>query len=158
MLVFLLCVTVKLGNLITFKQTGLQKSLDLAENMPLPCLSWTQKTSVHKAGNDEKFCQRYDKPWRKGLYETNFLDWVLHRLRKVFVFGHKFDSLKKILRLTSLEGDEKEAWETLEGVIIHRFLGNKRDYNYTQLVTVLLEKYCQLWCNTSLKMHFFSPT
>ena len=52
-----------------------------------------------------------------------------------------------------LEGKEKEAWEALKGVI-HGFLGNKRDDNYTQLVTVLLEKYHQLGCNMSLKIHF----
>ncbi|KAJ4430079.1 hypothetical protein ANN_22288 [Periplaneta americana] len=52
-----------------------------------------------------------------------------------------------------LEGKEKEAWEALKGVI-HGFLGNKRDDNYTQLVTMLLQKYHQLGCNMSLKIHF----
>ena len=39
-----------------------------------------------------------------------------------------------------LKGPEKETWEALKGVICG-FLGNKRDYNYIQLVTVLLQKY-----------------
>ena len=34
------------------------------------------------------------------------------------------------------------------------FLGNKRDDNYTHLVTVLLQKYHNLACNMSLKIHF----
>ncbi|KAJ4451487.1 hypothetical protein ANN_02950 [Periplaneta americana] len=51
------------------------------------------------------------------------------------------------------EGKEKEAWEALKGVI-HGLLGNKRNDNYTQLVTVLLRKYYQLECNMSLKIHF----
>ncbi|KAJ4436765.1 hypothetical protein ANN_16897 [Periplaneta americana] len=51
------------------------------------------------------------------------------------------------------EGKEKEVWEAFKGVI-HGFLGNKRDDNYTQLVTVLLQKYHQLGCNMSLKIHF----
>ena len=52
-----------------------------------------------------------------------------------------------------LKGKEKEAWEALKRVM-HGFLGNKRDDNYTQLVTVLLQKYHQLGCNMSLKIHF----
>ncbi|ESN93095.1 hypothetical protein HELRODRAFT_165255 [Helobdella robusta] len=52
-----------------------------------------------------------------------------------------------------LKGQEKEAWESLKGVICG-FLGNRRDDNYIQLVTVLLQKYHQLGCNMSLKIHF----
>ena len=52
-----------------------------------------------------------------------------------------------------LEGREKEAWEALKGVI-HGFLGNKREDNYTQLITRLLQKYHQLKCKMSLKIHF----
>ena len=42
-----------------------------------------------------------------------------------------------------LEGREKEAWGTLKRVI-HAFLGNKRDDNYTQLITTFLQEYHQL--------------
>ncbi|KAJ4447665.1 hypothetical protein ANN_09672 [Periplaneta americana] len=52
-----------------------------------------------------------------------------------------------------LAGKGKEVWEAFKGVI-HGFLGNKRDDNYTQLVTVLLQKYHQLGCKMSLKIHF----
>lgn len=52
-----------------------------------------------------------------------------------------------------LEGKEKEAWEAFKGVV-HGFLGNKRDDNYKHLVTVLLQKYRNLGCNMSLKIHF----
>ncbi|KAJ4439600.1 hypothetical protein ANN_07728 [Periplaneta americana] len=52
-----------------------------------------------------------------------------------------------------LAGKGKEVWEAFKGVI-HGFLGNKRDDSYTQLVTVLLQKYHQLGCKMSLKIHF----
>ena len=52
-----------------------------------------------------------------------------------------------------LKGQEKETWEAIKDVIC-RFLGNKRDDNYIKLVTVLLQKYHQLRCNMSLKVHF----
>lgn len=52
-----------------------------------------------------------------------------------------------------LEGKETTAWKALKGVI-HGFLGNRRDENHVQLVTVLLQKYKQLRCNMSLKIHF----
>ena len=48
-----------------------------------------------------------------------------------------------------LKEQEKETWEALKEVICG-FLGNKRDDNYIQLVTVLLQKYHQLGCNMSL--------
>ena len=49
--------------------------------------------------------------------------------------------------------DEVLKGEALKGVICG-FLGNKRDDNYIQLVTVLLQKCHQLGCNMSLKIHF----
>ena len=52
-----------------------------------------------------------------------------------------------------LEGKEKEAWEAFKGVV-RGFLGNKRDDNHTHLVTVLLQKYHNLGCKMSLKIHF----
>ena len=52
-----------------------------------------------------------------------------------------------------MEGKEKEAWEAFKGVV-RGFLGNKRDDNHTHLVTVLLQKYHNLGCNMSLKIHF----
>ena len=61
-----------------------------------------------------------------------------------------------------LKEHEKETWEALQGVICG-FLGKKRDNYYIQVLTVLLQKYHQLGCNMSLKIHFlhshldFSP-
>ncbi|ESO05353.1 hypothetical protein HELRODRAFT_171733 [Helobdella robusta] len=52
-----------------------------------------------------------------------------------------------------LKGQEKETWESLKGVICG-ILGNRRDDNYIQLVTVLLQKCHQLKCNMSLKIQF----
>lgn len=52
-----------------------------------------------------------------------------------------------------LTGNEKRAWEAFKGVV-HGFLGNKRDDNYTALVKELLQAYHQLGCNMSLKIHF----
>ncbi|KAJ4442913.1 hypothetical protein ANN_04507 [Periplaneta americana] len=56
-----------------------------------------------------------------------------------------------------LAGNGKEVWEAFKGVI-HGFLGNKRDDNYTQLVTMLLQKYRQLACKMSLKSIFSTTT
>ncbi|ESO10180.1 hypothetical protein HELRODRAFT_168052 [Helobdella robusta] len=52
-----------------------------------------------------------------------------------------------------LKGQKKETWESFKGVICG-FLGNRRDDNYIQLVTVFLQKCHQLRCNMSLKIHF----
>lgn len=46
-----------------------------------------------------------------------------------------------------LEEENKEAWEASKG-----FIGNKRNENYTQLLTVLLEKYHHFGCNIFLKI------
>lgn len=52
-----------------------------------------------------------------------------------------------------LQGFEKEAWKSFRAVV-HGFLGNKRNENYVELVNNLLQKYQQLGCNMSLKIHF----
>ncbi|ESN93145.1 hypothetical protein HELRODRAFT_181252 [Helobdella robusta] len=54
-----------------------------------------------------------------------------------------------------LKGQEKETWESLKGVICG-FLGHRRDDNYIQLLTVLLQKCHQLRRNMSLKIHFLN--
>ncbi|ESO02936.1 hypothetical protein HELRODRAFT_174411 [Helobdella robusta] len=54
-----------------------------------------------------------------------------------------------------LKGQEKETWESLKGVICG-FLGHRRDDNYIQLLTVLLQKCHQLRRNISLKIHFLN--
>lgn len=52
-----------------------------------------------------------------------------------------------------MEGKETQVWEALKG-IMHGFPGNKRDDYYTQLVTVLLQKYHHLGYHMFLNIHF----
>ena len=49
--------------------------------------------------------------------------------------------------------DEREAWEAYES-ICSEFLGNKRDPEAKKMVDNLIEKFQQLGCRMSLKMHF----
>ncbi|GFU20165.1 uncharacterized protein TNCV_2557551 [Trichonephila clavipes] len=54
-----------------------------------------------------------------------------------------------------LERKETAAWEAFKRVV-REFLGSKKDENYQQLVKDLLQKFCDLGCNVSLKIHFFT--
>ena len=66
------------------------------------------------------------------------------QIREIFK-DQNFDSI--------LQGIEKEAWESFRAVV-HSFLGNRRCENYHELVNNLLQKYQQMGCNMSLKIHF----
>ena len=48
---------------------------------------------------------------------------------------------------------EKEAWISLKKVV-QGFLGNSKASNYKELVENMLEKYHNLGCNMSIKMHY----
>jgi hypothetical protein len=51
-----------------------------------------------------------------------------------------------------LQGDEKAAWYSFK-FLIKGFLGNIRAENYEDLVNNLLQRYQELGCNMSLKIH-----
>ena len=69
------------------------------------------------------------------------------KVKEDILVGRQIRQLMKDSALNKvLKRQEKETWEALKGVICG-FLGNKRD-NYIQLVTVLLQKYYQLGCNS----------
>jgi hypothetical protein len=71
----------------------------------------------------------------------------------IFVGPQIRDILKDPAFDEILEGKEKAAWEAFRGVV-RGFLGNRKDDNYQQLVTELLQTYRDLGCNMSLKIHF----
>lgn len=48
---------------------------------------------------------------------------------------------------------EKKAWVAFKKVI-QGFLRNKKDLNYKEIVSNMLDKFKKLRCNMSLKLHF----
>jgi hypothetical protein len=54
---------------------------------------------------------------------------------------------------TTMSNVEREAWIALKD-IISKFLGNYRDQNYKNIVNHMLDKFKELGCNMSLKVHF----
>jgi hypothetical protein len=54
---------------------------------------------------------------------------------------------------TAVSDAEREAWIALKDVI-SKFLGNYRDQNYRNIVNHMLDKFIELCCNISLKVHF----
>jgi hypothetical protein len=54
---------------------------------------------------------------------------------------------------TTMSNVEIEAWIALKD-IISKFLGNYRDQNYKNFVNHMLDKFKELGCNMSLKVHF----
>ncbi|KAJ4428633.1 hypothetical protein ANN_24678 [Periplaneta americana] len=94
------------------------------------------KMDLRKVGYD-------DRDWINLAQDKD--RWRAYESAAMNLRGPAFDQV--------LDGKGKEVWEAFKGVI-HGFLGNKRDDNYTQLVTVLLQKYHQLGCNMSLKINF----
>lgn len=65
------------------------------------------------------------------------------QIRDLFLDKH-FDEV--------LSGDEKAAWNDFRAVAT-KFLGNKRDDDYKQVVDNMLLSYQKLGCNMSLKLH-----
>lgn len=52
-----------------------------------------------------------------------------------------------------MEVAEKEAWVAFKDVVT-KFLGNKKDPNFKSIVETMLQKYQNLGCSMSLKVHF----
>ena len=48
---------------------------------------------------------------------------------------------------------KKEAWQAFRGVV-DRYLGNKKDPNYKELVKKRIKSYQNVGCCTSVKLHF----
>jgi hypothetical protein len=55
---------------------------------------------------------------------------------------------------TTMSNAEREVWIALKDVI-SKFLGNHRDQNYKNIINHMLEKFKELRCNMSLKVHYF---
>ena len=54
-----------------------------------------------------------------------------------------------------MEVFEKEAWSAFKDVAM-KFQGNKKDPNFKSIVETMLQKYQNLGCNMSLKVHFLN--
>lgn len=65
--------------------------------------------------------------------------------------------IRKLLADTSftesMTGNEKEAWDSFKDVVL-KFLGNRKDANYKEIVDRMLNAFKVQGCNMSLKVHF----
>ena len=123
----------------------------------LPSRSWIQRIllTIHiKLGLIKNFVKAMNREWQAFKYfRENFSRLSDAKIKEDIFDGPQIRQLAKDPAFDLvLETRKKGAWEAIKEVI-HGFFWNKRD-NYTQLMTSLLQKYCQFRCNMSLKIHF----
>jgi hypothetical protein len=99
-----------------------------------------------KALNEEGECFKYICQKFTALREPT--------LKEVIFTG---PDIRKLLSDATFEGTmfatEKTAWQAFRDVVV-KFLGNKEDPIYTNIVNKMLDAFKDLGCNMSLKFHF----
>ena len=88
----------------------------------------------------------------------NFLRQMFPNITEAKLKGGVFvgPQIRKVMKSdikNVMNRDERQAWEAFE-IICSDFLGNKRDPEAKKLVDNLIEKFHQLGCRMSLKLHF----
>jgi hypothetical protein len=99
-----------------------------------------------KALNKEVDCFKYMCQKFTALTEEKLKEGICtgHDIRK-HMSDAAFESTKN--------ATEKAAWQAFRDVVM-KFLGNKKDPNYADIVNKMLDAFKDLGCNMSLKFHF----
>ena len=99
-----------------------------------------------KALNKDGDCFKYLRSRFHGLSDEKVKSGIFN--------GPDFRKLMKDPEFTAYMMDtEYDAWQSFVSVV-KGFLGNRKDYNYVNLVNRLLESFHKLGCNMSIKVHF----
>ncbi|RUS71032.1 hypothetical protein EGW08_021203 [Elysia chlorotica] len=108
-----------------------------------------------KLGLMKQFVKALDTDGECFKYLCEAFPGVTYEKLKAGIFDGP--QIRKLIKDTSfvrsIKSAEKNAWESFVSVV-REFLGNRRSENYKELVQNMLEKYCALGCNMSIKVHF----